>query len=170
MRTHMSSLTLSCLHCLTASPSRCLLLPAAGALSLLYFLGIFLLPSKQESLCIKDLGGSVWIGGSFQFQLLVIYSSIYIYYCIIYLRHVPFYFYACILPHFATFACVPRRFQGRVLRRLLVHLCLATNPLEAINKWNARLTKRAAQYQLYHIDDIESYCISAISRQYLGNI
>ena len=29
---------------------------------------------------IKDLGGSVWIGGSFQFELLVIYSSIYIYY------------------------------------------------------------------------------------------
>jgi hypothetical protein len=42
---------------------------------------------------------------------------------------------------------------------LLVHLCLTTNPLEAMNKWNARLTKRAAQYQLYHIDDIDSYCI-----------
>lgn len=98
--------------------------------------------------------GFRWIGGSFQFELLVIYSSIYIH-----LRHVPFYFYACILPHFATFACVPGPFQGRVLRRLLVHLCLTTNPLEAMNKWNARLTKRAAQYQLYHIDDIDSYCI-----------
>ena len=88
----MSRLMLSCLPCVTVSPSRCLLLPAAGALSLLFFLGIFLLPSKQESrrkslYCI--LQGfrwiiSIWIAGDI----------------FVYLWHVAFYFYACILPHF----------------------------------------------------------------------